>query len=227
MVVWFACAVLIFVLDRLTAAGTGGIWESDDPVVSVLAYLILILAGPFIVVGFLLWFAWDSASRLWRKPSVATVAEKRPESEGSVLVDLVRRRAGLDPRLAGSLPQSDIAGDEIEREILPARPATRHEHALRLATENERLVGLDPDAFVVPSQRRDIAPVDGGLAIRQQACLAEQDGARAGASEDGAPLCTLLSHSASGSYCPATLSPGLTKKSGMQTMSGFGAVSKS
>ena len=39
LVVWFACAVLIFVLDRLTAAGNGGIWESDDPVVSILAYL--------------------------------------------------------------------------------------------------------------------------------------------------------------------------------------------
>jgi hypothetical protein len=101
LVVWFACAVLIFVLDRLTAAGNGGIWESDDPVVSVLAYLILILAGPFIVVGFLLWIAWDSASRLRRKPCVATVAEERPESEESVLVDLVRRRAELDPRLAG------------------------------------------------------------------------------------------------------------------------------
>jgi hypothetical protein len=101
-IVWLACALLLFALDRFAAADNSGIWESDDPIVSVLAYLVLFLAGPLIVVGFLIWIAWELISRLWRGPSVTNPAKEMPETQDSVLVDLVRRRAAVDPRLNGA-----------------------------------------------------------------------------------------------------------------------------
>jgi hypothetical protein len=52
LIIWTACALVIFVLERLAAADNSGIWESDHPIESVLAYLILILAGPLTIVGF-------------------------------------------------------------------------------------------------------------------------------------------------------------------------------
>jgi hypothetical protein len=88
-VVWFACALLLFVFDRFAAADKSGIWESDHPVESVLAYLILFLAGPLIVAGFLRWIAWAFMGRLWKGSSVAPSKDTfRRETEDSVLVDL-------------------------------------------------------------------------------------------------------------------------------------------
>jgi hypothetical protein len=55
-------------------------------------------------VGFLLWIIWEWIGRLWRGSSVAASSEEtlRAETEDSVLVDLVRRRAPVDPRLNGA-----------------------------------------------------------------------------------------------------------------------------
>ena len=95
--------MLLFVFDRFAAADKSGIWESDHPLESVLAYLILFLAGPLIVAGFLLWIAWEFMGRLWRGSSVAPSKDtSRRETEDSVLVDLVRRRAAVDPKLNGA-----------------------------------------------------------------------------------------------------------------------------
>jgi hypothetical protein len=104
-IVWFACALLLFVLDRFfAAADNGGIWKSDDPIVSVLTYLVLLLVGPIIVVGLVLWIAWELIIGYWRGSSVQSPRKEqsRPESEDTVLVDLVRRRAAVDPRLNGA-----------------------------------------------------------------------------------------------------------------------------
>jgi hypothetical protein len=97
-VVWFACALLLFVLERFAAADNSGLWESDHPIEAVLAYLILFLAGPLIVVGFALFIVWERISRSW-KSSGPPNEYSRPETEDSVLVDLVRRRAAVDPQL--------------------------------------------------------------------------------------------------------------------------------
>jgi hypothetical protein len=93
-VVWLACALLLFVLERFAAADNSGLWESDHPVESVLAYLILFLAGPLIVAGFLLWIAgssWVGSGKV--RPSPRRKTHPVPETEDSVLVDLVRCRA--------------------------------------------------------------------------------------------------------------------------------------
>ena len=79
--------------------------------------------------------------------------------------------------------QADKARDKIEREVLPARSAARHDDALRLTTQHERPIHPDPDARIVVGKRRDIAPMDGRLAIDEQSGLAEQHRTRTGAGQ--------------------------------------------
>src|SRR5262245_38198529 len=103
-IIWLVCGLVILIFDRLAVADNCQIWESDRPLGSALAYLILILAGPLILSGLFGWMAWESVSRLWRESSVAHPSKdkSRHETEDSVLVDLVRRRAAVDPHLNGA-----------------------------------------------------------------------------------------------------------------------------
>jgi hypothetical protein len=59
LIIWIVCAPVLFVLERLAAADNYQTWESDRPVESALAYLIVLLAGPLILMGLLLWMTWD------------------------------------------------------------------------------------------------------------------------------------------------------------------------
>jgi hypothetical protein len=80
------------------------IWEKDRPLESILAYLALFIAGPIILTGLLWVILRDWLRRLWkgRQPAARTEQETTPEREDTVLVDLVRRRAAVDSRLAGA-----------------------------------------------------------------------------------------------------------------------------
>lgn len=98
---WALYCMILLGLDRWFAKDNFQILYSDHPVLSILAYLLLFAVGPICVTFILLTCVpnWLRVLTTGRRSS--DLEEKfSPEREDSVLVDLVRHRALLDPRLA-------------------------------------------------------------------------------------------------------------------------------
>ncbi|MCY1245001.1 hypothetical protein D9M72_581070 [compost metagenome] len=70
--------------------------------------------------------------------------------------------------------QTDKPRDQIQCEVLPARSAPGHDDALRFARQHERPIHSHPYARIVVGERRDVAPVNGGITINEQPGFAEQ-----------------------------------------------------
>lgn len=98
--VWIACAATFVVFERFVANdGKVGVWDTSNPWVSVVAYGLLCLFSPFvvifaayIVVGHWAWIGWRSLTGrpVWLD-----------DDRDSVIARLIKRRQRYDNRLSG------------------------------------------------------------------------------------------------------------------------------